>query len=323
MQYQDGRYDAVAREFRGFRRVVRATSEGSTAAPTLDRHGLRSGRADQRPHPAGRYLRRRRRRRAARDQHVGHAQRRARPDADLAGGSRAARDLDLGGVPLFRTTVSDPPDEYGNVTHSYSAGLFDADRVETYTTYATPQSGSQVHDKPSQVRVTDAARRRRAEMVLLRRQRRRRPRGQRRRSAGNLVRVRARLSPTVANGPQTRMTYDASGNLARRRPTTTAASPRRATTATRCIRLAVTDPLGHVTTTEVDYRWGQPGRIVDPNGAETYFTYDVAGRPRLRGAPRRLRQPVARPPRPTTSPPRRRSCRGWRRRRVRTARIRR
>ena len=142
-QYEDGRYDAVAREFRGFRRVVRATSEGSTAAPTLavtvfGQDALIKGRILQVDTYAGGDVVVRREINNWGTRSAGSN----RSQIWLAEAQRAT--FDLGGVPLFRTTVSDPPDEYGNVTHSYSAGILDADRVETFTTYATPQSDSQV-----------------------------------------------------------------------------------------------------------------------------------------------------------------------------------
>ena len=101
--YQDGRYDPVEREFRGFRRVVRTTSEGSTASPALRPSPSSARTRDQGPHPPGRYLRRRRHPGAPRDQLLGHAQRRQRPHADLAGAERqrATYDLRPAGVPLF------------------------------------------------------------------------------------------------------------------------------------------------------------------------------------------------------------------------------
>jgi YD repeat-containing protein len=96
-------------------------------------------------------------------------------------------------------------------------------------------------------------------------------------SAGNLKRVRARLTPTNPNGPQTRMSYDAYGNLVGVTDangwTTATVYDSRA-----LYPLGVLNPFWHATTTEVDYRWGLPTRLTDPNNAVTSFAYDNAGR---------------------------------------------
>ena len=96
-------------------------------------------------------------------------------------------------------------------------------------------------------------------------------------SAGNLKRVRARLTPTNPNGPQTRMSYDAYGNLVGVTDangwTTATVYDSRA-----LYPLGVLNPFWHATTTEVDYRWGLPTRVTDPNNAVTSFAYDNAGR---------------------------------------------
>lgn len=277
-QYQDGRYDPVEREFRGFRRVVRATSEGSAAPPSLAvtvfaQDAVLKGRMLQVDTYAGGDLV------VRRDVNLWRSRNASgnRSQIWLSEAQRATFDL-AAGSPLYRTTVADPPDSYGNVTHHYSAGPFGADRVDTFTSYATPPSGSssQVYDKPSQVRVTDAAGVLEQKWYYYDSA----PDGlaSGKVTAGNLVRVRARLSAGVANGPQTRMEYDAAGNVIRvtddnGHVTTTAYDPYL------LFPRVVTDPLGHATTTTVDYRWAQPVLIVDPNGAETAFGYDGAGRP--------------------------------------------
>ncbi|HSP96255.1 MAG TPA: toxin TcdB middle/N-terminal domain-containing protein [Candidatus Dormibacteraeota bacterium] len=276
-QYEDGRYDPLEREFRGFRRVARATNEGSTASPSLAvtvfaQDALVKGRILQVDTYAGGDTVVRRDVNLWGTRNAGGT----RSQIWLSAAQRASFDL-ADGVPLYRTTGSDPPDGYGNITHNYSAGLFDVDRIDTFTTYAAPQSGSQVRDKPAQVRVTDAS------GVLQQKWYYYDGSGPDglaggKVMAGNLVRVRARLSPAVGNGPQTRMTYDAAGNIV-----TVTDDNGHVTTTTYDPYLlfprVVTDPLGHATTTAVDYRWGQPVRIVDPNGAETAFAYDNAGRP--------------------------------------------
>ncbi|MBX3024857.1 VCBS repeat-containing protein [bacterium] len=274
-QYQDGRYDPVEREFRGFRRVVRATSEGSAAAASLAvthfaQDALVKGRILQVDTYAGGDVLVRRDLNSWLTRSAGTG----RSQIWLSRSERATFDL-TAAVPLYRATLTDPPDSYGNVTHHYSIGLFGADRVDTFTTYATPQSGSQVRDKPSQVKVTDPGGVLEEKWYYYDSAPDGLPSGSV--TAGNLVRIRARLSPTVANGPQTHLAYDAAGNVR----STTDDNGHVTTTAYDAYLLfprTVTNPLGHVTTTTVDYRWGQPLRIVDPNGAETAFAYDTAGR---------------------------------------------
>ncbi|MFN8643363.1 MAG: toxin TcdB middle/N-terminal domain-containing protein [Candidatus Binatia bacterium] len=276
-QYEDGRYDAAAREFRGFRRVVRATSEGSAAAASqvvtvFAQDALAKGRVLQVDTYAGDRAVVRREVSVWGTRPAGAN----RSQIWLAQQQVATQDLLTGGTPLYQTTVADPPDAYGNITHSYRAGLFDADRVDTHTTYAAPLSGSLVRDKPSQVRMTDAR------GVLEQRWYHydgSDPDGlaNGKVALGNLARIRARLSATTADGPQTRLAYDATGNLVavtddNGHVTTTAYDPYR------LYPQAVTNPLGQVTATDVDYRWGLPLRIVDANGAETLFAYDSAGR---------------------------------------------
>jgi RHS repeat-associated protein len=281
-QYEDGRYDPVEREFRGFRRVVRATEEGSAAAPSLTvsyfaQDALVKGRVLQVDTYAGGAVL------VQRDVNLWGTRSAGanRSQIWLSKAERATFDLGAA-VPLYHATISDAPDSYGNITHHYSAGLFDADRVDTFTTYATPQSGSLVRDKPAQVRITDASGVLEEKWYYYDSP----PDGLANGTVavGNVVRIQARLSSTVANGPQTRMTYDAAGNVA----TVTDANGHVTQTQYDTYLLfprQVTDALGHVTTTTVDYRWGQPVRIIDPNGAETLFAYDTAGRPTCAARP--------------------------------------
>lgn len=281
-QYEDGRYDPVDREFRGFRRVVRATSEGSAAAPSLTatyfgQDALVKGRILQVDTYAGGDAL------VRRDVNLWGTRSggRSRTQIWLSRTEQATFDL-AGAAPLYRYTAADPPDAYGNITHHYSAGIFDADRVDTFTTYAVPQSGWLVRDKPAQVRVTDAAGVQAQKWYYYDNT----PDGlgSGKVSAGNLVRVRARLSASVANGPETRMTYDGAGNVA------TVTDDNGHLTRTEYDEFLlfprrITDPLGHVTTAAVDYSTGQPLLIVDPNGAETAFVYDGAGRPTCAARP--------------------------------------
>ena len=275
-QYEDGRYDPVEREFRGFRRVTRATSEGSTVPASLAvsifaQEAAAKGRLLQVDTYAGGSVVVRREVNQWGTRNAGNG----RSQIWLAENARATFDLGEGGVPLYRSTRADPPDAYGNITHVYSAGLFDVDRVDTFTTYATPQGTSAVRDKPSVVRTADASGTLAQQWFYYDVQ----PDGlaSGKVATGNLVRIRSRLNAGNANGPQTRMAYDAAGNVT----AVTDPNGQVTTTAYDSYLLhprTVTNPLGHVTTTHVDYRWGLPVRIIDPIGAETLFAYDDAGR---------------------------------------------
>lgn len=273
--YEDGRYDAAAREFRGFRRVVRAVSEGSAATASravtyFAQEAAAKGRVLQTDVYAADSVVVQRATNLWGTRSAGNG----RTQIWLREARRATHDLG-DGTPLYRTTISAAPDAYGNVTHVYSAGLFETDRVDTFTTYASPQSGSSVRDKPAMVRTVGASGVLEQTWYYYDSA----PNGlaNGRVGAGNLVRVRRRLTPNNGNGPETRMTYDATGNLvsatdANGRVTTTTYDPYRLHPRT------VTNPLGHVITTVVDYRWGLPVSITDPNGAQTAFAYDAAGR---------------------------------------------
>lgn len=275
-QYEDGRFDPLAREFRGFRRVVRHASEGSAAPANVVATVFAQDAAIK-----GRPL--------AVDVYAGGGAH-VRSEVTLwgtrsAGAGRTQLWLaeqrlttyDTGaGVPRQLVTLSDPPDAYGNIERLRREGVFGSDWVETVTEWATPQSGSQVRDKPARVTVRDAS------GVLQEQWLYYDGNGTNglslgRVGAGNLKRVVDRQSATVANGPTRRMTYDALGNVV----TATDARGAVTTTSYDSVRLyptVITNPLGHSTHTEMDFRWGQPLRITDANGATTQFAYDAAGR---------------------------------------------
>jgi RHS repeat-associated protein len=275
--YQDGRFDPLAREFRGFRRVVRSGVEGSAepANQTVTyfaQDATASGRILQVDNYAGSTNLVRSEANQWGTRSVGGN----RTQIWLSATHRVRWDLIGAGAPDMVSTLSDPPDAYGNITHHYSASFFGGPRVDTYTTYAVPQAGSQVFDRPSNVRVTE-------------------PSGVLEEKwfyydgsgadglplgavgAGNLKRTRARLTASHPNGPETRMAYDAYGNV------TSATDANGRTTVTvydsRALypRIAV-NALWHLSVTEVDYRWAQPTSAHDPNGVATRYAYDSAGR---------------------------------------------
>ncbi|MDX2170025.1 MAG: toxin TcdB middle/N-terminal domain-containing protein [Deltaproteobacteria bacterium] len=275
--YEDGRFDAATREFRGFRRVARSLHEGSAAPAGLTvsvfaQDALVKGRVLSVDTYAGdtALVRNETNLWGTRDAGNGRSQ------IWLAEQRIATLDGGAASVPLYVTTISDAPDEYGNITHARREGLFGANRVDTTTTYAKPQSGSLVYDKPSGVRVDDASGTLQEEWLYY-------DGGTTNGLAfgkivqGNLKRRVQRLDAAVANGPTTRMEYDAVGNLTR----ATDANGRVTVTTYDSVLLhpaTVTNPLGHVTTTAFDLRVGQPSQVTDPNGATTSYAYDSAGR---------------------------------------------
>jgi RHS repeat-associated protein len=275
--YEDGRFDAVEREFRGFRRVVRTGVEGSGTPgnQTVTYFG-------QDPVVNGRILQV--------DTYAGSAAlvrsevnlwgtRSAGPGRSqiwLAENRRTQWDLIGSGAPQFVSTVSDPPDAYGNITHHSSSGLNGAARVDTYTAYAAPLSGWQVFDRPASARITDAggvleekwfyydgsSTAGLAFGTVMQ---------------GNLKRVVARATPSNASGPATKMTYDAYGNVV----TVTDANGHATTTVYDQRALypyAVINAAYHVNVTLIDHRWGQPTSVTDQNAVVTRYAYDSAGR---------------------------------------------
>ena len=157
-RYQDGRFDALAREFRGFRRVVRTSVEGSANQGNqtdtyFGQDPATTGRILQVNTWAGSAALVRAELNFWGTRSVGGN----RTQLWLAANRRLQWDLPTSGAAQYVETVSDPPDPYGNITHHYSGGLLGAARVDTYTAYATPQAGAFVYDRPSNVRIADAS----------------------------------------------------------------------------------------------------------------------------------------------------------------------
>ena len=156
--YQDGRFDPESREFRGFRRVIRSTVEGSQDQVDQTETYFGQGSATK-----GRVL--------SVTTYAGtgavDVQEKSNvwmTDSDtgsdrvrlwLSQTATSRFDLDgPGGSLQYVETFNDPPDEYGNVTHRFTEGIYGIHRVDTHTEYA---DGSLVHDKPSHVWTMDGS----------------------------------------------------------------------------------------------------------------------------------------------------------------------
>jgi RHS repeat-associated protein len=275
--YQDGRFDPSAREFRGFRRVMRTGVEGSgtpgnQTVTYFGQDAVVNGRILQVDTYAGSaaLVRSEVNLWGTRSAGAGRSQ------IWLAENRRTQWDLAASGAPRFVSTVSDPPDAYGNITHHYSSGLAGAARVDTYTTYAVPLAGTPVFDRPASARITDAG------GVLAEKWFYYDSNGAAglalgNVAQGNLKRVRERATPSSAAGPETRMTYDPYGNLLTvtdgNGHTTTTVYDQRA-----LYPYAVVNAAYHVNVALFDYRWGEPTSVADQNGALTRYAYDDAGR---------------------------------------------
>lgn len=287
--YRDGRFDPVEREFRGFRNVLRITEEGNeeSGAPIEGNHTMTY--FGQATPTKGKVLRV--------ETYAGSTDLVRSEDNYWsalmpAGANHSQRWLtetlalqaDAGSdVPQALYRHYDPPDPYGNVTHHYRYGLFGSYRVDTYTAYAAPAAGTAppIYGLPAEERTEEGGK------VLERTwfyydgsTADGLPEGIVER--GNLKRVKKWLDTAPADSPQTRMGYDAYGNV------TSIVDANGSTTLTSyssdgygafLYPQRVTNALGHQTTSEIDYRWGQPISVTDPNGAVSRYSYDDLGRP--------------------------------------------
>jgi RHS repeat-associated protein len=297
--YQDGRFDGAAREFRGFRRVIRRTVEGMAGGQPVGNDAVTYfGQADA---TKGRVLQV--------DTYAGAsdagspAKARAEinlwststPGANrtkiwLAENSRQTWDYPAATQSHFVKTVNVSVDTYGNVTQHYTVGTVAAERVDTYTSYAAPVGGAAfpVYDRPWNVRIQDASGPLEEKWFYYDPNASQTPLPLGSVDKGNVGRVQSRLTPTDSNGPNTRNEYDVYGNITR--VIDPNGYPNGAGTSTGydgvfLFPSTVTNAKGHVTTTEMNYLYGQPKKVTDPNGEFTQYSYDAAGR----------RQCVARP----------------------------
>jgi RHS repeat-associated protein len=276
--YQDGRFDPSSREFRGFRRVYRTNTNLEVAATTFGQEAATKGKVLY----AGSYTGG-----VDVDSLVRSVETWWRTNAIGTNRTQLSLELDvvhhhdLKPVPSDVIAYNDPPDAFGNIRHTRSGVV--GGRVDTYTDYATPVGSSRVHDKPWHTYslytgpgftaqrfnekwfVYDGG-----------------PNGLTLGTVdGGNVKVVESWLDTGPGNPQTRMTYDAYGNMigvedALGNPTTTIYDDGHQTF---LYPHEVINALGYTSITETDYRWGKPVAVTDATGAVTQYSYDVAGRP--------------------------------------------
>jgi RHS repeat-associated protein len=277
--YRDGRFDAAAREFRGFRFVYRNSTDLNTTLTTFGQDTLSKGRVLAVNQYAGLFI-------AGLPPPPTVHQEANTWNAPPIGGGRnqlyLQQRLDLtwdgagaGVFPLIAVHRQDPPDAFGNILNRSTRGFFNDHVVETFTEYASSQGTSQVYDKPRRTYSQKDGTlftelwfyydgySANADYGKV--------------GAGNVTRVVSRLGSNPANYPETRMTYDAYGNVL----TVTDAEGRITQTVYDAYALypaSQFNALGHETKIVTDYRWGKPSKVTDSNGAETTYGYDTAGR---------------------------------------------
>jgi len=273
--YADGRFEAVSREFRGFRTVHATDATGGIVASTFGQDEITKGRLLKRTSYAGRVDAARR----------VHAQSRAYTYRTIGTGRtqvwqqfESETRYDLGPAGADTITYVQDVDAYGNAlaTQRYSAAEPDLS-IDTSITYATPANGGgHVYDKPAHTISYytgpggDAGEPFDEKWFFYD------DRADNQVTRGNVTLVRSRLDPGGVD-IDTRTTYDAYGNVTHVR------DPLQATTRTvydgvKLYPVQVFDPLDHVTGTVTDYRWGQPLRVTDSSGVPTDYRYDHAGR---------------------------------------------
>ncbi|MFN8575151.1 MAG: toxin TcdB middle/N-terminal domain-containing protein, partial [Gemmatimonadaceae bacterium] len=308
--YQDGRYDATEREFRGFRVVYRFDADNNWTLTTFGQEAITKGKVIEVDTYAGGYP----------NLALVRVQKNVWSYAALANTQStqlwlAENDTftcdQLGGITcnkdvtnaLIHYERNDPPDPYGNITHTYSCGAGDpaeacgataADRVDTYVEYAQAGIYSNVRDKPkhtwSSAGAGGAAFAEKWffydgwDLSLYGWV-----------GFGNPTEVYTWLDQTTGavthacpsgTGRCTKstMTYDSSGygNIIEARdanniPTVTVYESQALLYPSQVIRYPG-NGVTLTTTTVTDYRWGKPTSVTDPNGAVTSYEYDSAGR---------------------------------------------
>ena len=192
---------------------------------------------------------------------------------------------DLDGVGRYVVTRHEPVDDFGNVLETLSfrigGGPGGSDEVRTFTEYAEPVSGSEVHDRPS-LTYTDYLTSSGSYAEIARKsfyydgESGGDPLDLGQVATGNVRRVESQID---ANGGtvSTRNEYNHYGNI-------THFYDERGNLMQTFYDGAQLYPYvefnakGQVRATQMEYRYGKPIEVVDPNSAVTLYDYDDAGR---------------------------------------------
>ena len=148
--YQDGRFDAASREFRGFRTVYRTDIEASITRSTFGQDTATKGRLLQRDEFAGAIG------------YTGWVRSTQNVWSSASGfglsnrtqvwlGANFVYNYDLNGLNWLSATqtFNDRPDAFGNILHTCRVGTPSSTRLDSYAEYAAPSGSTRVHDKPS------------------------------------------------------------------------------------------------------------------------------------------------------------------------------
>jgi len=294
IQYADGRFEVLPgeREFRGFRTVYRIDLDGNATLTTFGQDAPTKGKvlevdtyAGNPEGPSGAY--------PVRldinywDTIPFPGSQADRSQVWLGATDRITYDLATT-FPHVLETVNEQPDEFGNVPHTKTFGLFETHRVDSYTDYAVPASGTPtyggpVRNRPSHTRSEGAVGPATEQWFFYD------GRTDASVEEGNLTRVESWLDTVTGPGAvacgadgskqcvPVNHTYDDYGNIE------TIEDARHAITTTQYDERSlhpflVTNALGHNTQTEIDYRWGKPKTVIDSNDVHTEYQYDELGR---------------------------------------------
>jgi RHS repeat-associated protein len=291
--YQDGRFDAVDREFRGFRQVYQvdrndpdpsnATSTIFAQTPAIKGRMLHVARYAGNPLVDVAPIL------VAEDdntwgsQAIGSA---GRTQVWLASNAKRRHDLPQT-ASQQQTTANARPDAYGNVSDVFTFGAtaFD-DLVHTHTDFAVPAGNGSVYDRPAHIlsRYLDATgfhpvaerwfyydggAEGLANGAV---------------AAGNVKKVESLADAASGTRVAVHSSYDGFGNVVQALDERHNA---RTTTydAVGLYPALEANALNQLTVTVMDYRWGKPISVTDANHATTTYAYDAAGRLRCVGKP--------------------------------------
>ena len=283
-QYQDGRFDAPSREFRGFRMVCRTDVDPTISCTTFGQDTYTKGKVLQTDTYAGSTASVQVVRRTSNGWNAAPFGTN-RTQVWLLSSGVYDYDLNNGNAWSYAVTVNAQPDAFGNLGHSYRWGTT-PEYLDTYTDYAAPTGASRVHDKPSHTYSTylpqlgQSPQRFDEKWFYY-------DGGTEGGTLGTVDKGNVKVVESWLSGgtnPKVHMTYDNYGNITEVRDAldhkTATVYEAKSLYPTEVHRHVTESPLVElVTTTTTDYKWGKPLSVTGPNQAleVTQYGYDPAG----------------------------------------------